>query len=787
MLNRISGDMQAIPHGFERYKQFLNWRLVPDADHPGKMKKLPCDIHGQVVSAHDPANWMSADEAAKSAHGLAFVFAPSDPFWFIDLDGHFIDGKPSQFAQWCIDYFTGCAVEVSASGNGLHLFGAGAHSLPINHGCRNTVAGIELYSTGRFVALTGMERRGSAWIDYSDRLLHFLGVASLKPREIASEAQGSPETGEEVDPRYTGPEDDEALLDLMLASTGSLANMFGSKAHVRDLWEANREVLARCYPASGRSDGLPYDASEADAALMWHLAFWCGRDRERMARLFERSALYRPGKYTGRGAYRLGLVIKQGLRNARVYDKPRAGVTAPAAPETIGLQPVDRDARSLMLVEEQIEHFKDCVYVQSAHAVLVPDGRLLRPHVFNAVYGGRTFQMQHDRGRPTTEAFKAFTENRMVRFPSAVDTCFRPDRAPNELVNGRINVWRLPEVEEAEGCVERFLAHMRKLFPIENDFRIIITYMQSLARNYGVKFQWAPVIQGAEGNGKSLIIRVLYRAISHIYSHLPKASQITEKYNSWIEGKLFIGVEEIKVTDRIEVLEDLKDAITNDWVEVRGMQRDKKMVDNYSNWVLCTNHRDAVPVNKDGRRYAIFYTAQQSKADIDRDGMSEEYFIGLYDWLRKEGGYAAVAHWLRHSEILAPEYDPAGRCQRAPMTSSTEEAIKISMGRVEQEIMEAVESGLPGFRDDWISTAAAVRLLEKNGVRTISKRKLGEIIKSLGYDYIDRASRKIAEEEDQQPRLYRRNGKKGSVIDYCMSQGYNRSLEGFRHPTILIR
>lgn len=784
MLNPVPVNMQAVPHGLERYNQFINWRLVPDLENPGKFKKLPCDLNGNIINSHDPKYWLPADKAAMSPHGIAFVFADTDPFWFLDLDGAWDGHRWSDVAVWAMSFFPGCAAEVSHSGTGLHLFGCGSHALPRDHGCKNMAAGIELYTTGRFCALTGTNRQGSAWVDYSGRMLEFVAAAGLKPR---SEADSVPLADEGPDPRYTGPADDDELVRLMLGSSGSFKAGFGSKCHVKPLWEADRAELTRHWPVKKpRADGATWDWSSADAALMWHLSFWTGRDTERMIRLFERSALYREDKYTGKGAYRVGLLVKSGLRNGGVYDRPRGGAAVPVNPFEVSASgsttPGEtRDTtRSTMDLVRQVEHFKGCIYVQNAHAVLVPDGRLMKPAVFDSTYGGYTFQMQFDMAKATTEAFKAFTQSRMHSFPKVADTCFRPDREPNEIIDGRVNIWRPIEVDEAEGDVAPFLDHVAKMIPDATDRAILFTYMKSLARNPGVKFQWAPVIQGVEGNGKSLIIRVMYHAVTKAYSHLPKASQLTEKFNSWLAGRIFIGVEEIKVSDRREVLEDLKDAVTNDWIEIRGMQQEKRMAENFTNWIFCTNHKDAIPVDENQRRYAIFYTAQQSKADLIRDGLTETYFKALYDWLRG-GGYRAVVHWLRHSALDSIAHDPAGSSQRAPNTTSTGEAIVMSLGRVEQEILDAVESQKPGFKGGWISTFSVSKLLEERGVRSVSGRKMAEILKTLGYEKAFRSTKRIAEEGNDQPYIYRKGSAGGSIIDYCMAQGYQQSLVGFSY------
>jgi hypothetical protein len=301
--------------------------------------------------------------------------------------------------------------------------------------------------------------------------------------------------------------------------------------------------------------------------------------------------------------------------------------------------------------------------------------------------------------------------------------------------------------------------------------------MQSCAQNPGVKFQWAPVVQGVQGNGKSLLIRVMVHAVGSRYSHLPKASQLTEKFNSWIEGNVFIGVEEIKIADRRDVLDDLKDAATNDRLEIRGMGREKRMGDNFTNWMFCTNHQDAVPIDQNERRYAPLFTAQQTVHEIARDDMSGNYFPDLYDWL-KAVGYRHVAWWLRHTPIDG-EFDPAGACHRAPMTSSTQEALKASLGRLEQIITGAIEDELVGFRDDWLSSEAVNQLLKGDSAwEKMAMRKRGEMIKSLGYFPFNggngRSTICIPAEGNERPILYRRNGRIGTARDYMIAQRYSQ-------------
>lgn len=103
-----------------------------------------------------------------------------------------------------------------------------------------------------------------------------------------------------------------------------------SNVNFADLWHARADVLARRWPAGGRADGLPYDASSADAALAAHLDWWTGKDRDRMARLMRQSALKRP-KWDDRPDY-LARTIERACSLTREVLGQRRGPESPAQP-----------------------------------------------------------------------------------------------------------------------------------------------------------------------------------------------------------------------------------------------------------------------------------------------------------------------------------------------------------------------------------------------------------------------------------------------------------------------
>jgi primase-polymerase (primpol)-like protein len=396
---------------------------------------------------------------------------------------------------------------------------------------------------------------------------------------------------------------------------------------------------------------------------------------------------------------------------------------------------------------QQVEYFAGCVYIQEQHKVFAPTGALLKPDQFNATYGGYVFQLDDGGEKTTRKAWEAFTESQVVRYPKAEATCFRPQLAAGALIeqDGRVlvNTYVPVATPQAAGDVTPFLAHLAKNLPVESDRAILLAYMAACIQYKGVKFQWAPLLQGAPGNGKTLYTRCVAAAIGERYTHFPPANEIAEKYNDWLFDRLFIGVEDVYVQDhKKEVIEVLKPMITNDRLAKRAMQQGQVMGDVCANFLLNSNHKDGIRKTRDDRRFAVFYTLQQTADDVVRDGMGGNYFPDLYDWLKgrnryqgQVSGYAIVSEYLATYPIPA-ELNPAGECHRAPETSSTNEAITASLGGIEQEVLEAIDEGRQGFAGGWISSMALERLLDqRRKAGAIPPNKRRELLQQLGYDW----------------------------------------------------
>jgi hypothetical protein len=724
------------------YHQFILYVCVP-SKRPGKVDKLPVDpTTCQVANAHTATHWTDFATASTMAevmgagYGVGFVFTAADPFWFLDVDNCLVDGVWSAVAQQLCAELQGAAIEVSQSGRGLHIFGTG----PVPpHGCKNIPLGLEFYHELRFVALTGINAIGSA--AYAPPSLPAV-VQRFFP--LSGGTNGSDDPGWWSDApvaSWRGPTDDTLLIERALRSA-SAGSVFGDRARFADLWTADAAVLQAVWPSD---TGYGWDASSADAALAQHLAFWTGNDAERMVRLMRQSALQRD-KWDARDDYLPRTVRKAcSMQTEWLQDAPAAAspFQQPVAGRAVQQEAMRIVDKTILHPDEQVTFFAGCVYVSDEHKVMVPDGTLLDAGRFNARFGGRSFVMDAANTRLSRKAFEAFTESQVYQFPRADTTCFRPLRRPGEIIHEGgltlVNRWVPIQVPRATGDASRFWRHLEKMIPDENDRMILVGYMAACVQHQGHKFQWAPLIQGTTGNGKSLLANFVKRAIGKRYCHSPRAKNIDNDFNAWLDGNTLYSVDEIYIEDkRKDVLETLKPMISEgDGLEVTKKGVDSATRDVCGNFMFTTNHRAAMRKDRHDRRIAPFFTAQQEPEHLERDGLTEAYFEDFVDWLKATGkykgkptGYSIIAELL-WTWTIPHVYDPRFH-PRAPQTTSTLSAIEAGLGRIEQEVMEAIEQGEPGFKGGWVSSLQLRRVIERTG-RPVALSMHAEIMATLGY------------------------------------------------------
>lgn len=255
------------PQELMERKQWVNWRLIPDKDG-GKDKKMPFNpLSGKGAASNNPATWTDYATAADALErygftGLGFMFTKDDDLVGVDVD-HCYDPATKTFNDTAkaIIAKQPTYMEFSPSGTGIHLFFKG--TIP-GTGNKNTKTGVEMYEHTRYFTMTGKRLDGAtdtiAEDDGTLKWIHETYIRSAKKQKKKAKKNAATQLT------------DDDLLELAKNAE-------------------NGESFAKLWDGDWQGD---YSSqSEADMALCCKLAFWSGKDKEQMDRLFRQSGLFR--------------------------------------------------------------------------------------------------------------------------------------------------------------------------------------------------------------------------------------------------------------------------------------------------------------------------------------------------------------------------------------------------------------------------------------------------------------------------------------------------------------
>jgi hypothetical protein len=733
-------------------RHFAVYALLPRGD--GRTDKVPTSPYTlRPVDIHDEAQRMPYAEARAFAdvlghgYGVAFWIPPGT--LFIDIDHCRTGDSWEPYAVALCERFPGAYIEASQSGQGLHILSAYSGARPV-HGTRNAAYRLEAYTGGRFCALMGTGQ-GDPTADCTDAVLATL--AECFPTHSAA----SHDAAWTIEPRadWAGPADDEALIALIRRSGGgAVFNHY--KMTPRQLWDGEPDALARAFP--GSNPGKHHDGSAADFALASHIAFYTGCDCERTARLMRRSGLSRD-KYA-REDYLRGTVLRACSTTRNVYHSTRLDAPAAITPEPQGapaesvptIPPAPGpdgtalaappgqafDKAITLSFADQCTLWAGCVYVREWHRILlVQEGLLLTQQQFDATFGGYEFQMNIDGSKPCRSAWKAYLETPLGSQARVHAAYFDPQMAPGARFTRErieyVNTYAPIQVRRLQGDASPFTRHVETLLPVGDDAAIFTSYLAFMVQYLGHKARYAPLLQGVEGNGKSLFSWIMEYCLGERYTHRARASQLSGKFNSPFYRKLFIAVEDVRVTEKHgEVWEALKPMITETRCEIEPKGLDSATREVQYNFIFNSNHRDALRKSHNDRRILPLFCAQQTRADLARDGLTAGYFTAFIDWLKRDG--LAIVYDYLLTYPIPDAWNPARDALVAPTTSSTGAAISASTGAVEMEVLEAVAQCRPGFAGGWISSMALDKLLDDvRKALVIPRGRRADLLADLGY------------------------------------------------------
>lgn len=297
--------------------------------------------------------------------------------------------------------------------------------------------------------------------------------------------------------------------------------------------------------------------------------------------------------------------------------------------------------------------------------------------------------------------------------------------------------------DDGQSVIDMFLKHIAFTLSDERERSILLDWLAYVVQNRGKRINWALLLQGSQGTGKSYFVKLLQLIMGeHVRNLDPTA--IAGRFTGWAHGSLVVAVEEIRIsgTNKYEVLDRMKPFITNDTVQIEEKGRDHRTVPNFTNYLLLTNHKDAIPLTEGDRRYCVLFSRVQSEQqlfnELGGESGASDYFTMLFDETKRRCD--ALAKFLNDYQVSA-SFNPQGR---APETEARKKMMNIA---VSPERL-AVEDMLSQYQCSVVSNDIVdVTYLNDEvvmaGGEMPKTRALSAILLEMGYEQIENRRIKI--------------------------------------------
>lgn len=365
------------------------------------------------------------------------------------------------------------------------------------------------------------------------------------------------------------------------------------------------------------------------------------------------------------------------------------------------------------------------------------------------------FNAKYDREPCCVEAEKTAAQLALVdyRIPTVVDKMYWPGADTIFIHNGKdmLNGYFASGVEpcavidaDGQGVIDMLMEHVRFTLSDPREQGILLDWLTFVIQNPGKRVNWALLLQGAQGTGKSYFVHLLQMILGeHVCNLDPTA--IAGRFTGWAHGSLVVAVEEIRIsgTNRYEVLDRLKPFITNPTVQIEEKGRDHRTVPNFTSYLMLTNHKDAIPLTAGDRRYGVLFSRVQSEQqlydELGGQDAAKVYFETLFGETTRRAD-ALAAHFK--GRTVSAEFSPYGR---APETEArrkmTDAAISPERMMVEDAISQHECTVINGDVVDltWLNDLSVTE-----GNELPKTRAMSAILLEMGYEQVQGRRIKIS-------------------------------------------
>lgn len=311
---------------------------------------------------------------------------------------------------------------------------------------------------------------------------------------------------------------------------------------------------------------------------------------------------------------------------------------------------------------------------------------------------------------------------------------------PDDIIVKHEGVWYVntyrrtyPEASKNEEDLKRageiVRAHLCLLAQEPELQDLLLWFTAYMVQCPGRKIRWAPLCQGAEGNGKGMWAKINRVVLGPGNVKSVDPDKIFSAYNDWAVGAQLAVLNEIhsKGLSRHLVENKLKEPIADDFVSVNQKYRDHREMRNVTNYFLCTNFPDALAISEGSRRYLVIKSWMQRKdqvLEIQRSG----HYDRVDQFIRE---YPKALRGFFESVQIPASFPVDGP---PPVTRYQLEMQKATMPEAELLTHQVLEDGdHPLIQPDLISSTALLSYLNGDISRRTNAKYVANMLSTMGF------------------------------------------------------
>jgi hypothetical protein len=224
--------------------------------------------------------------------------------------------------------------------------------------------------------------------------------------------------------------------------------------------------------------------------------------------------------------------------------------------------------------------------------------------------------------------------------------------APQELPDGKLNLWRGYGVEPKQGDWLLMARHVYNVLA-GGDVKAaeyIARWAAWSLQHPDIRAEVALALQGGKGSGKGVFLRSVARCFGEHGLQITNQEHLVGRFNGHLRSCLFLFVDEGYWAGDKKGESVLKGMITEPILTIEQKGIDAVQWPNRLHIAMAANAEWVVPASAGERRYAVFKCADTYVRGHGDEEVSKAYFTALHHEL-ENGGLEAMLYDLRHWDL----------------------------------------------------------------------------------------------------------------------------------------